>query len=92
MAEIWNKIFVQFIATREAVAPLSYILSGQADQYCRLDTLNIKIRPNMMLWASAVGLEKTLQTEDRQRTDRETNYRGPSNCRWNSGLRASIDI
>ena len=35
-----------------------------------------------MLWATAVGCKKTLQTDKElagRQTDRETNYRGPSN-------------
>ena len=63
MAEIWNNLFVLFIATRKAVVPLSC----WANQYSCLDTLNIKICPLLMLWANAVGLEKCY----RQRTDRE---------------------
>ena len=49
-----------------------------------------------MLQATVVGLEKMLHTENRWRTEntqrteykqiRETNYRGPSNRRWNGWL------
>ena len=41
----------------------------------RLDTLNIKICPILMQWATVVGLEKMLQTENREKIgNRETNY------------------
>ena len=47
-----------------------------------------------MQWANAVGLEKNVtdreQIENRQRTDRETNYRVPTNHRLNGGLSGPI--
>ena len=48
--------------------PLSNILLCQTNQYCHLDTLNIKIHPLLMTWDTAVGLEKCY----RQRTDKQT--------------------
>ena len=65
----------------EPVEPLSNILSCQAIQCGHLDTLNVQICQSLMQWATVVGLEKMSQTENRKQTDRETNYRGPSNRR-----------
>ena len=63
-AEIWINVLVPFFAIMELVAPLSNILSCQVIQYDHLDTLNVQICPLLMQWATAVGLEKMLQTEN----------------------------
>ena len=66
MAKIWINIYVQFFATREAVKLFSNILLCWADQYGRLDTLNIKICPLLMQWAIVVGSQEMLQKTDKE--------------------------
>ena len=61
-----DNIYVQFFVTREAVKLLSNILLCWADQYGCLATLNIKICPLLMQWATAVGLEEMLQNTDKE--------------------------
>ena len=51
------------------MAPLSNILSCWADKYGCLDTPNIKICQLLILKGNALGLEKMLQTENRQRME-----------------------
>ena len=74
--------------------PFSNIQSCQEDQYGHFDTLNIQICPLLIQWATAVGLEKITDREqrtDREQTDnRETNYKAPSNYQWNSRLSRPI--
>ena len=70
------------IEIAEVLKLLSNILSCRVDQYRCMDILNIKILPLLMKWANAGGLEKMLQTENREHRkegNRETNYCGPSN-------------
>ena len=71
MAEIWIIFLVPFLATREAVALLSDILSCWVVQYGCLDTLNVLICTLLMQWATAVGLEKnSIEKNHRQRTEK----------------------
>ena len=62
---------VPFLATREAVALLSDILSCWVVQYSCLDPLNVLICPLLMQWATAVGLEKnSIEKNHRHRTEK----------------------
>ena len=74
--------------------PLSNIQSCQEDQYGRFDTLNIQICPLLIQWATAGGIEKVTERQqriDREQTEhREANYKAPSNCQWNSRLSGPI--
>ena len=64
-----DKFLVPFFATIEAVVPLSNIQLCLEDQYVNFDTPNVQICPLLMRWATAVGLQKMLQTENgEQRT------------------------
>ena len=70
MAKIWNNLFSSIFYRQGGSSTTFKYPACWEDQYSFLDTLDVKIHPLLMSWATKVGYKKMLVT-DRQRKDRE---------------------